>query len=597
MAGLIESLLNDPGAQLGIGLLAAGGPSTTPMNVGQRVQMAMQGLNAQQQNALKMKLLQSQVDENASQNALRQSQLAAQQRRDAYFMGDGMGGGATAPAAGLPGSAGLPGGAPMAAPGVAAAGAPVAAGGDKFSQLAAQYGVPRDALVMDYMNNGGKGIAAMIEKRGTPNWQNVNGNLVDTNASGFKGGLQAGMASSADGKVTAWQPDGQGGLVVGAPRGALDTFSAYKSAEANLKPFKFFNPATQREEYTTEGAVVGGAPRQPMARTGNPLIDAVIQTESNGNPNAVSPKGAQGLMQVMPGTNAAPGFGVAPAKDGSETERTRVGQEYLTALNQKYQNPTLAAIAYNWGPGNTDAWIKSGGDYNKLPAETKNYVSAVMTRTAVNGLGGGQQSQPTPAGNYAAGPSTTEAATAKANEARMVDTAKADVVRDTGKTAEGKRAAQVSQISNLASQLLEQGPTASGVGSLVDTAANFVGQPLKSGTKAQQLEALSGWLVSNVPRMEGPQSNADVLNYQTMAGRVGDRTLPVEARKAALGTLMELQRKYAEAGTDSTAPNPAKPAKVLESLPTPNASNKGQRIRDTTTGKVLVSNGLQWKEE
>lgn len=427
----ILDFLQTPEAQMGIGLLAAGGPSTTPMNVGQRVQMAMQGMNAQQQNALKMKLLQSQVDENVSQNALRQAQLTQQQRRDAYFMGDGMSGGAASPASpatGLPGSAGLQGGAPMAAPGVAAAGAPIAAGGDRFSQLAAQYGVKRDSLVMDYMTNGGKGIAEMIEKRGQPNWQNVNGNLVDTNAAGFKGGLQAGMASSADGKVTAWQPDGQGGLVVGAPRGALDTFSAYQAAQGKAKPAKFFNPATQREEWTNETALAtgnGGAttPNQPMTRTGNPMIDAVIQTESNGNPNAVSPKGAQGLMQVMPGTNAAPGFGVAPAKDGSETERTRVGQEYLTALSQKYQNPTLAAIAYNWGPGNTDMWLKSGGDYNKLPAETKQYVSAVMTRSAVNGMGGQQpqQAQQAPSGNFAAGPSMQEQISNKFGEKMATD--------------------------------------------------------------------------------------------------------------------------------------------------------------------------------
>jgi len=591
MAGILDFLMTDPQAQMGIGLLAAGGPSTTPMSVGQRVQAAMQGMTAQQQNALKMKLLQSQVDENASQNALRQAQLTQQQRRDAYFMGDGMGGGAASPAAGLPGSAGIPGGAPMAAPGVSAAGSPVAAGGDRFSQLAAQYGVPRDALVMDYMNNGGKGIAAMIEKRGTPDMQVSNGYAYDKNKVGP--GYLPQLNMSQDGKASMVQIGPDGMPVISAPRGAVDTFSGYQGAQANFKPIKIFNPQTQREEFTSEGAVV--APRQPMARTGNPMIDAVIQTESGGNPNAVSPKGAQGLMQVMPATNSAPGFGVAPAKDGSEAERTRVGQEYLTALNQKYQNPTLAAIAYNWGPGNTDMWLKGGGDYNKLPAETKQYVSAVMTRSAVNGIGG--QSAAPQSGNVAAGPSATEAATAKATEARMVDTAKADVVRDTGKTAESKRAGQVSQISNLASQLLDQGPTASGVGSLVDSTMNFVGQPLPGGTKAQQLEALSGWLVSNVPRMEGPQSNADVLNYQTMAGRVGDRTLPVEARKAALGTLMELQRKYSEVGADTTAPNPIKPSKVLDTLPTANASNKGQRIRDTTTGKVLVSNGLQWKEE
>jgi len=418
----ILDFLQTPEAQMGIGLLAAGGPSTTPMNVGQRVQMAMQGMNAQQQNALKMKLLQSQVDENASQNALRQAQLQRQQRQDAYFMGGDMGGGAAStvsPAAGLPGSSGLQGGAPMAAPGVASAGAPVAAGGDKFSQLSAQYGVPRDALVMDYMNNGGKGIAAMIEKRGSPDMQVSNGYAYDKNKVGP--GYLPQLNMSQDGKASMVRIGPDGLPVVSAPQGAVDTFSAYQGAQANFKPIRIFNPQTQREEFTSEGAVV--APRQPMARTGNPMIDAVIQTESGGNPNAVSPKGAKGLMQVMPGTNSAPGFGVAPAKDGSETERTRVGQEYLTALTQKYQNPTLAAIAYNWGPGNTDMWLKSGGDYNKLPAETKQYVSAVMTRSAVNGMGGQQpqQAQQAPSGNFAAGPSMQEQISNKFGEKMATD--------------------------------------------------------------------------------------------------------------------------------------------------------------------------------
>lgn len=601
MAGILD-FLQSPEAQMGIGLLAAGGPSTTPMNVGQRVQMAMQGMTANEQNKLKLKLMQSQIDENSSQDAMRKQQLAMSQRQMAMQnqllgFGDTPSPTATAAASGVmpttPPTAGV---APMIPNG---AGSPIAGmpsappqqSAGTLDAMSRQYGIPAEALKYDLVFNGGKGIAEMVAKRGTPDMQVSNGYVYDKNKVGP--GYLPQLNMSQDGKASMVRIGPDGLPVVSAPQGAVDTFSAYQGAQANFKPIKIFNPQTQREEFTSEGAVV--APRQPMARTGNPMIDAVIQTESGGNPNAVSPKGAQGLMQVMPGTNSAPGFGVAPAKDGSETERTRVGQEYLTALTQKYQNPTLAAIAYNWGPGNTDMWLKSGGDYNKLPAETKQYVSAVMTRSAVNGIGGQQAAPQT--GNVAAGPSATEAATAKANEARMVDTAKADVVRDTGKTAEGKRAGQVSQISNLASQLLDQGPTASGVGSLVDAAANFVGQPLKGGTKAQQLEALSGWLVSNVPRMEGPQSNADVLNYQTMAGRVGDRTLPVEARKAALGTLMELQRKYAEAGSDTTAPNPIKPSKVLDALPTPNASNRGQRIRDTTTGKVLVSNGLQWKEE
>ncbi len=51
-------------------------------------------------------------------------------------------------------------------------------------------------------------------------------------------------------------------------------------------------------------------------------------------------------------------------------------------------------------------------------------------------------------------------------------------------------------------------------------------------------------MVSNVPRMEGPQSNFDVLNYQTMAGKIGDRTAPIEERLGALATLKDLQEKY-----------------------------------------------------
>ena len=48
----------------------------------------------------------------------------------------------------------------------------------------------------------------------------------------------------------------------------------------------------------------------------------------------------------------------------------------------------------------------------------------------------------------------------------------------------------------------------------------------------------------------------------------------------------------------ASTPSATKPqGRVIDSLPTPNAGNKGQRIRDTSTGKILVSNGLQWRAE
>lgn len=133
------------------------------------------------------------------------------------------------------------------------------------------------------------------------------------------------------------------------------------------------------------GSTASSSAPAGKSRTGNPMFDAIVQTESNGNPNAVSPKGAKGLMQVMPGTSSDPGFGVTPARDNSEGERTRVGQDYFTKMQSRYNgNDALAAIAYNWGPGNTDTWLKGGGDFNKLPAETQSYVSKVLTRSGVN---------------------------------------------------------------------------------------------------------------------------------------------------------------------------------------------------------------------
>jgi hypothetical protein len=110
---------------------------------------------------------------------------------------------------------------------------------------------------------------------------------------------------------------------------------------------------------------------------------AIKQVESGGNPNAVSPKGAQGVMQVMPNTQRDPGFGVAPAKDNSPQELERVGNDYYGAMRQKYGNDTLAAIAYNMGPNKTDEWLKAGANFNKLPAETQAYIGKVNLASAM----------------------------------------------------------------------------------------------------------------------------------------------------------------------------------------------------------------------
>lgn len=104
-----------------------------------------------------------------------------------------------------------------------------------------------------------------------------------------------------------------------------------------------------------------------------------IQAESGGDPNAVSPKGAEGLMQVMPATQASPGYGVAPPRDSSPQENVRTGEDYRNAMVKKYGGDLrLALAAYNWGPGNVDRWLAEGGDPAKLPQETRDYVNRII---------------------------------------------------------------------------------------------------------------------------------------------------------------------------------------------------------------------------
>ena len=106
-----------------------------------------------------------------------------------------------------------------------------------------------------------------------------------------------------------------------------------------------------------------------------------MQAESSGNPNAVSPKGARGLMQVMPATAANPGFGVHPS-NGTPSDDVRVGQQYLSAMRQRYGGDMAKAwAAYNSGPGSVDAALAKGGDWlSALPAETRAYVHNNMAR-------------------------------------------------------------------------------------------------------------------------------------------------------------------------------------------------------------------------
>ena len=100
------------------------------------------------------------------------------------------------------------------------------------------------------------------------------------------------------------------------------------------------------------------------------LLFSVIDAESHGDPAAVSRVGAQGLMQLMPGTSAM----YRVSKPFDPYQNVDAGSRYLHDLLRRYKgNVRLAVAAYNAGPGAVDA-------AHGIPpfAETRAYVDRVV---------------------------------------------------------------------------------------------------------------------------------------------------------------------------------------------------------------------------
>jgi soluble lytic murein transglycosylase-like protein len=180
-----------------------------------------------------------------------------------------------------------------------------------------------------------------------------------------------GLASPADAQIYSWR-DGDGRLVLSNARPHnADSVQTYAVPEAEGVRTTRDNVAADRmqayDDIIVENSRLNGV--RPS------LVRAVVQVESAFNPRAYSPKGAMGLMQLMPAT--AREFGVH--NPFNPEENVRGGVAYLKQLLDRYDNnEQLALAAYNAGPGAVDKHGQSIPPYR----ETRDYV------TKVNGIAG-----------------------------------------------------------------------------------------------------------------------------------------------------------------------------------------------------------------
>jgi soluble lytic murein transglycosylase len=115
------------------------------------------------------------------------------------------------------------------------------------------------------------------------------------------------------------------------------------------------------------------------------LVCAVICAESRFDETAVSPKGAVGLMQIMPDTGewAAGKIGIEGYSDQMLTDpntNIRIGCWYLSYLDDKFSGDARKVLAaYNAGPANVQEWLETDEALENIPfEETENYLERVQ---------------------------------------------------------------------------------------------------------------------------------------------------------------------------------------------------------------------------
>jgi hypothetical protein len=227
---------------------------------------------------------------------------------------------------------------------------------------------------------------------------------------------------------------------------------------------------------------------------------------------------------------------------GGQTSRPSAVQEwefYNSLIEEDKKNNTNRAQLYLEMKRNPNFAVK---EVNQVPTSIQQSIVGGVNTLPLSTL-----------------PQTAAAAeTVKQAEQRggAVGTAQGQIVG--GIQTKGSDAEQMMGAIQMAGGLLDKS-TGSWAGSLIDKGAAVFGRSTEGAQAGAQLKVLQASLLSFVPKMSGPQSDADREVYIQAVGQIGDTNTPVETRKAALKTVQDMQNKYIQNAGGMTSGSGVKP--------------------------------------
>ncbi|MGE4302620.1 MAG: lytic transglycosylase domain-containing protein [Novosphingobium sp.] len=187
--------------------------------------------------------------------------------------------------------------------------------------------------------------------------------------------------------------EGQGRLSAGAPRAPFtgaSTLAGWRRSGVGplvaLAILLLGSPCAALAQDAPAGEITASGPYaapivEAAQRFGIPerWIWAVMRAESNGDPRAVSPVGAMGLMQIMPATWVSLRSRYRLGSDPFNVrDNILAGVAYLREMYDRYGDVTAMLAAYNAGPGRTDEYLSRG---RPLPVATRVYIAKLASIT------------------------------------------------------------------------------------------------------------------------------------------------------------------------------------------------------------------------